>query len=465
MQRIRTIRSVAAAVALAALAAGSGAAAAPSVVRVEGEPGARTLVVNGAPFVIRGAGGGGSKEVLARLGANSFRTWAADRAEEELDEARRNGLFVTVGHWLHPTSYFSYEDEAQNAEQTEAILRRVRELKDHPALLMWAIGNEMEAACPGNRALWTYLNDLAGRIKEIDPNHPVATALMEASPEKVALLDELCPNLDVVGFNSYAGAGGLGRRLREAGLRKPFVVTEYGPPLHGDHNRWWIGVTGFGAPQELSSTQKAKWYVGPARTLLAEEKGRCLGLYAFTWGWKVEATPTWFGLQLPDGTVTAQALELAREVWGGDVRNRGPVLEPISEIYEEKLAQARRENRPAEAIAELADVWPVMRLSTETPAAGAPVEAEVRARDPDGDALEYLWELRREAATYGVEGVGLAMPRAFEGAIVAGQGTPRVRVVLPGGGVFRLFCYVFDKAPDGSRKSAATACRPLRGAE
>ena len=451
--------------AAAALAAGA-AAAAPSVVRVEGGPGAQTLTVNGAPFVIRGAAGGGSKEVLARLGANSFRTWGADRAKEELDEAQRNGLYATVGHWLHSTGYFPYTDEAGNAEQTEAILRRVRELKDHPALLMWAIGNEMEAAQPDSRALWTYLNDLAGRIKAIDPNHPVTTALMEASPEKIALLNELCPNLDVVGFNAYAGAGGLGRRLREAGLRKPFIVTEYGPPLHGDHNRWWIGVTDFGAPQELSSTQKAKWYVEPARTLLEEERGRCLGLYAFTWGWKVEATPTWFGLQLPDGTVTAQALELAREVWGGEVRNRGPVLEPISEIYEEKLAQARRENRPAGKIAELADVWPAMRLSTETPAAGAPVEAEVRAIDPDGDALEYVWELRREAATYGVEGTGLEMPPAFADAIVEGQGTPRVRIVLPpGGGVYRLFCYVFDRAPDGGRKSAATACRPLRGAE
>ena len=106
-----------------------------------------------------------------------------------------------------------------------------------------------------------------------------------------------------------------------------------------------------------------------------------------------------------------------------------------------------------------------MRLSTETPAAGAPVEAEVRASDPDGDALEYVWELRREVATYGVEGTGLAMPRAFEDAIVEGQGTPRVRVVLPGGGIYRLFCYVFDKSSDGSRKSVATACRPLKGAE
>ena len=155
---IRPSSLVLAAVAFAVANAG----AAPSVVRVEGAPGAQTLTVNGQPFVIKGAGGGGSKKVLAQLGANSFRTWAADRAKEELDEAQKNGLFVTVGHWLHSTSYFSYTDEAKNAEQTAAILRRVRELKDHPALLMWAIGNEMESANPNDRALWTYMNDLAG---------------------------------------------------------------------------------------------------------------------------------------------------------------------------------------------------------------------------------------------------------------------------------------------------------------
>lgn len=438
-------------------------AATPSVVRVEGAPDSWRLTVNGKPFTITGAGGGGSKKVLAQLGANSFRTWAADKAREELDEAQKNGLFVTVGHWLHSTSYFSYTDEAKNAEQTEAILRRVRELKDHPALLMWAIGNEMEAPKPGNRALWTYMDDLAAKIKEIDPNHPVATALMEMSPEKIRLVNELCPHLDIVGFNCYAGCESLGRRLREAGLKKPFIVTEYGPPLHNDLNKWWIGVTDFGAPQELSSTQKAKWYVDPAKRLLAEEKGRCLGMYAFTWGFKVESTPTWFGLQLPDGTVTAQALELAREIWGGKVRNRGPVFETISEIYEAKLAQAKRENQPADKIAELAGIWPVMKLSTETPNAGEVVIAEVRASDPDGDALEYVWTLLQEAATYAVADTGLAMPAGFKDAIVEGQGTPRVKVILPGGGVYRLFCYVFDKGPDGKRKSVATACRPLKG--
>ena len=61
----------------------------------------------------------------------------------------------------------------------------------------------------------------------------------------------------------------------------------------------------------------------------------------------------------------------------------------------------------------------------------------------DGDALEYVWTLLQEAATYAVADTGLAMPAGFKDAIVGGQGTPRVKVILPGGGVYRLFCYVF----------------------
>ena len=450
--------------AAAALLAAGAAFAAPSIVRVEGGEGAWRLTVDRKPFVVKGAGGGGDKLLLAALGANSFRTWGSDNARKDLDIAQRTGLKATIGHWLHSTSYFSYEDPAKNAEQTETILARVRENKDHPALLMWAIGNEMEAAKPTSRALWTYVNDLAGKIKEIDPNHPVMTVLMEMSPDKVRLVNELCPNLDIVGFNSYAGAGSLPRRLKEAGLKKPYIVTEYGPPLHNDHNKWWIGVTDFGCPMELSSTQKAKWYVEPSLNALAD-KGNCLGLYAFTWGFKVESTPTWFGLQLPDGTLTGSALALSEKVWGGHPKNHAPVLDTISEIYDAKLAQAKKENQPKDKLDELAGIWPAMRLSTEKPAAGAEVEAEVRASDPDGDRLEFVWTLFSENANYGVMDTGLAMPRGIEGAIVAGQGSPKARVVLPGGGKYRLYCYVFDLDGAGKRKGAvAYANRPLLGA-
>ncbi len=75
-----------------------------------------------------------------------------------------------------------------------------------------------------------------------------------------------------------------------------------------------------------------------------------------------------------------------------------------------------------------------------------------------------MWVLFTENANYGVMDTGLAMPKGIEGAIVAGQGTPKATVVLPGGGKYRLYCYIFDLGADGKRKGAvAYANRPLKG--
>ena len=440
-------------------------AAAPHVVRVTGAPGDWHLSVDGKPFIARGAGGGGSKAILASLGANSFRTWGSDEMMAELDEGERNGLLVTLGHWLHSTEYFTYEDREKNEEQTRKILERVRIGKDHPALLMWAIGNEMESHRPHSRALWAYIDDLARRIKEIDPNHPVMTVLVEAWPEKMALIEELCPHLDLVGINSYAGAPSLPQRLRDCGFTKPYMVTEFGPPLHSDHNADWIGVADFGSPYELSSTQKVGWYLRTAALPDGAEKGRCLGTYAFTWGYKVEATPTWFGLQLPDETLTEAAIALSEKNWGGHPANHAPTLTPISEIYKAKVAAAREAGKTADEIAALADVWPAMALSTEKPAEGATATARVSASDPDGDALEYVWSLLPECSEYGLNGTGISLPAPIDGAIVAGQGTPEATVKLPGGGKFRLFCHIYDLGGNGRRKgTVAYANRPMLGA-
>jgi hypothetical protein len=40
------------------------------------------LLRDGQPYFIRGAGGDGSKELLARLGGNSIRTWSIDGLQE-----------------------------------------------------------------------------------------------------------------------------------------------------------------------------------------------------------------------------------------------------------------------------------------------------------------------------------------------------------------------------------------------
>src|SRR5262245_4918930 len=59
------------------------------------------LYRGGEPYFIKGAAGDGPKDVLARAGGNSFRTWGVDAdTPRQLDEAQRLGLTVTLGIWL-----------------------------------------------------------------------------------------------------------------------------------------------------------------------------------------------------------------------------------------------------------------------------------------------------------------------------------------------------------------------------
>src|SRR5262249_23135599 len=93
---------------------------------------------NGSPYFIKGAGGDGSCELLARLGGNSIRTWGAENLEKQLDDAQRNGISVCVGIWLgHEGHGFDWNDAAQIARQTEMVREAVQQYKGHPAVVLW----------------------------------------------------------------------------------------------------------------------------------------------------------------------------------------------------------------------------------------------------------------------------------------------------------------------------------------
>src|SRR5436305_489292 len=72
----------------------------PSLVRVVKSGDGWQLLRDGQPYFIKGAGGDGSRALLARAGGNSIRTWGADKLDKVLDEAHSHGLSVTVGIWL-----------------------------------------------------------------------------------------------------------------------------------------------------------------------------------------------------------------------------------------------------------------------------------------------------------------------------------------------------------------------------
>lgn len=379
-----------------------------SVVKLVEQNGTFHLMRNGAPYFIKGAGGDGSKTLLRDLGGNSFRTWGADNAGPLLDEAQKLGLTVTIGIWLgHKEHGFDYNNAAQVAEQYEQARKFILKYKDHPALLMWALGNEMEGD-GNNAAVWSAINNLATLTKKLDPNHPTMTVVAEIGGDKVKNINRLCPDVDIIGINSYGGGPSLAQRYKAAGGVKPYIVTEYGPP-----GVWEIGKNDFGAVSELTSTQKAEAYGATYKRTIANQD-LCLGSYAFTWGNKQEATATWFGLLLPDGSRLG-ATDVLSQLWTGK-----PVTHPCPELRSLKIE------------------------GTDQVDPGATVKAALDVEASAGDPFKVQWVLQSDVHNINTNGATEAAPPTFPEAIVHAD-NKSAEIHLPKeGGVYRLFAYVRD---------------------
>lgn len=404
--------------------AGANAADRPSTVKLQQTGGKWQLLVDQKPFFVRGAGGGGSKAELAKIGGNSFRTWGiGDDTAKELDEAQRLGLKVALGHWLGHTEHgFNYDDQKAVSQQFDDVKKGIEQYKNHPALLVWSLGNEMEVNNPSPNT-WKAIQALAKLAHELDPHHPTMTVVAElgSDNQNVRLIHEQCPDIDIIGINSYGGGPSLAERYRKAGGKKPFLITEYGPP-----GTWEIPRTEFGAAPELTSTQKADKYRETYEKSVLGAPDLCLGSYAFTWGTKIEATSTWFGMHLPDGRKLA-AVDVMQQLWTGK-----PSDSPCPRI--EKLAlDGKNQVNPGDTVtATVATVANKGKLSIE-------------------------WALYREQANYDVQGPGAAPPAAFPKAIRE-NGQPKVTLQMPSdSGIYRLYCFVRDQ-----QQGAATGSVPIR---
>ncbi len=288
--------------------------AAPLKVEMTRDGGRWVLKRDGKPFFVKGAGGTNRLDLLAAAGANSVRTWGGDNLEPFLDEAHKHGLTVTVGIWLRhegDEGNFSYDNPAMLAEQLELVRKAVLRYKDHPAVLIWGIGNEMEGYAAGdNPAIWKHVNEAARLAKSLDTNHPVMTVIVELGGRRIQSINQFCPDVDIVGINTYAGASSIATRYADLNPTKPYIITEFGPP-----GFWEVGKTPWGAPIEPTSPQKAESYRS-AYLGSVYQRPMCLGSYAFLWGNKQERTATWFGMFLPDGT-KVNAVDTMTELWTG----------------------------------------------------------------------------------------------------------------------------------------------------
>jgi hypothetical protein len=252
-------------------------------------------------------------------------------------------MTVTVGIWLgHERHGFDYSDEAQLADQREQARQLVLRYRDHPALLAWGIGNEMEGFGDGDDpAIWAEVNRVAALVKELDPHHPTMTVTTFVHGQRIEFVHRRSPAIDIHGINAYAAAGQVPALLRAGGATKPFVLTEFGPP-----GPWETPRTAWGAPHEPTSDAKARFYRETYETAILGAAGMALGSYAFLWGHKMEGTETWFGMFLADGARTA-AVDVMTELWSGRrPAERAPVVGPLQAEGEAESLAGCRTARP-----------------------------------------------------------------------------------------------------------------------
>ncbi|MBT8048246.1 MAG: hypothetical protein HKN57_06845 [Xanthomonadales bacterium] len=393
--------------------------AGPVPVEVVQEDGRYQLLRGGEPYLIKGAGlEYGDVGLFASHGGNSIRTWRTDNSrktgQQVLDEAYRHGVTVSLCIEIGRERLgFDYDDEEAVAAQLEYARGEVLKYKDHPALLTWIIGNEANLGFK-NPKVFDAINDISKMIHEIDGNHPTTTALAGFSGELNELIKTRSPDLDFTSIQMYGDIVNLPRYLEGMGFDRPYFVTEWGSIGH-----WEVAKTRWDAPIEQNSTQKAANYLKSYEVAIASDPGQLLGSYVFLWGQKQERTPTWYGMFLADGSET-EAIDVMHHIWRGSwPDNRSPQI--TSMLLD---MQASGQNVTLDA--------------------GKPYRANVVARDPDGDTLEYRWELMRESGATQTGGDKEEVPDKFPGLI---EGGDREQVILTApdeSGPYRLFVYVYD---------------------
>lgn len=386
-----------------------------ATVTVRGEQ----ILVDGRPFAVLGAAGQGRFGLLRQLGATTIRTYG-DETGYVLEEARKNGLMVIAGFWLeHPRRGFSYRDLAQVGPQLQRLTEFVNRHKGHPALLMWGLGNEVEAEMADDAEAWTGIEEAARLVRRLDPAHPTLAVLAETGNDKITRLRRLAPSIQVLGVNSYGEAlPSLPQRVRAQGWKGPLLITEMGPL-----GQWQARRTAWGAAVEPSSDEKAELL---SRWLIAVQP-HVQGQIVFYWGQKQEVTPTWHSLLMPNGDWQRSA-EVMASIWGGTTPggNRAPRISGL------------RFQR--------GDDW----------ARDQTGRAEITVADPDGDSVGVVWQVMAESSDLRKFGDAEAVPPSFPMALRE-PGPKGVGIAGLAPGNYRLFVVVRD-----GKGAAATANLPFR---
>lgn len=346
-------------------------------VKIERTDAGYRLLRDGKPYFVKGAVYWASLEnqayplsTVVGHGGNSIRI-GGNHLDALVKAAEQLGLTVTIGIPMKKQREgFDYDDEAAVRKQFEEAKAIVMRHKDNPATLIWGVGNELSHGNVAdntftNLKVWNAVNDIAKMVKELDPHHPAMTVIGTASLRRgdLTALTERCPDLDLIGVNSYRDIAEVPGWLLRDGWTKPYLITEW-----GNDGSWQVKKTKWGAPIEATTSEVAELMIERYRDPILKDEARCLGSYAFFWEQAPWRTPTWYSFYLDSGD-RLEAVNALQHLWSGQwPANRAPQISPMT-------INGKRSSESVEVSPDSA------------------CEAAVTVEDLEADVLSYTWEI------------------------------------------------------------------------
>ena len=245
-------------------------------------------------------------KLIKDAGFNCIRLYSAGQDLQKVKEFVKDmyekfGIYTLMSDWIglwdHPRANYA-DPEFQNRTK-ERILKVVEALKDQKGLLMWILGNENNYTFSGKIGFWTspevekietpyqkqrekariyysFIDDIAKSIKEIDKKHPVALGNGEASFLDVAA--GVCDDIDLLAIILYRGKyfGNLFNNIKRI-FDKPVILSEFGCDSYDAYKL----EENQDAQAEFLVSQWKDLYKNT--TFSSNSAGNCLGGVIFEW--------------------------------------------------------------------------------------------------------------------------------------------------------------------------------------